>query len=84
MIPLEHNGDELEADVLWARCSRAIEGDVDNGSMMAGQSAGIVRERKTAREAIGDIVREAEAVGGLSLVETAEHNAARALFRKDA
>ena len=52
--------------------------------MMAGQSAGIVRERKTAREAIGDIVREAEAVGGLSLVETADHNAARALSRRDA
>lgn len=85
MLEGDPAADQAELEALYSgSLRRAVEGDIDNGSMMAGQSAGIVRERKTAREAIGDIVREAEAVGGLSLAETAEHNAARALSRKDA
>lgn len=38
------NGDELEAMYVGS-LRRAVEGDVDNGTMMAGQSAALVHER---------------------------------------
>ena len=56
---------------------RAVEGDVDNGTMMAGQSAALVRERATAAEAIASLVAEAEELGGLGLEALAARNAAR-------
>ena len=58
------NGDELEAMYVGS-LKRAVEGDVDNGTMMAGQSAALVRERATAAEAIASLVAEAEELGGL-------------------
>ena len=38
---------------------RAVEGDVDNGSMMAGQVAALVHERKTAQEVIDELMAQA-------------------------
>ena len=57
--------------------SRAVEGDVDNGTMMAGQSAALVCERATAAEAIARMMAEAEALGALDLAATASANARR-------
>lgn len=68
------NGDELEQMYLGS-LRRAVEGDVDNGSMMAGQIAALVRERKTAKGVIDEIISEAEALCGLSLEEVAALNA---------
>lgn len=70
------NGDELEA-MYAGSLKRAVEGDVDNGTMMAGQSAALVRERATAAEAVAAMVAEAEALGGLGLEALAARNAAR-------
>lgn len=70
------NGDELEAMYVGS-LRRAVEGDVDNGTMMAGQSAALVHERATAAEAIAAMVREAEALGGLDLSAMAAANARR-------
>ena len=56
---------------------RAVEGDVDNGTMMAGQSAALVCERATAAEAIARMMAEAEALGALDLAATASANARR-------
>jgi enoyl-[acyl-carrier protein] reductase II len=49
-----------------------VEGDVTQGSVMAGQSAGLVREILTAQEIIEDIVAEAEEVmrRGAALVQS--------------
>ncbi|WP_415996473.1 nitronate monooxygenase, partial [Gordonibacter pamelaeae] len=70
------NGDELEAMYVGS-LKRAVEGDVDNGTMMAGQSAALVRERATAAEAIASLVAEAEELGGLGLEALAARNATR-------
>lgn len=70
------NGDELEA-MYAGSLKRAVEGDVDNGTMMAGQSAALVRERATAAEAIAAMVAEAQALGALDLAATAALNARR-------
>jgi len=42
--------------------SGMVEGNVDNGLMMAGQSVGLIKEIKTAREIIDQIMAEAEAI----------------------
>lgn len=68
--------DPAELEELFAgSLRRAVEGDTESGSMMAGQSAGLVHERKTAREAILDLVEQAEAIGARSLSEMARCNA---------
>ena len=59
---LTKNGDELEAMYVGS-LRRAVEGDVDNGSMMAGQVAALVHERKTAQEVIDELMAQAQAVG---------------------
>ena len=41
--------------------ARAVAGDVENGSVMAGQVAALVAERGTAAGVIQEMVREAEA-----------------------
>ena len=56
---------------------RAVDGDVDNGTMMAGQSAALVHERATAAEAIARMIEEAEALGGLDLEALAALSARR-------
>lgn len=70
------NGDELEAMYVGS-LRRAVEGDVDNGTMMAGQSAVLVHERATAAEAIARMIEEAEALGGLDLEALAALSARR-------
>ena len=70
------NGDELEAMYVGS-LRRAVEGDVDNGTMMAGQSAALVHERATAAEAIARMIEEAEALGGLDLEALAARSARR-------
>ncbi len=74
---VEANGDELEAMYVGS-LRRAVAGDVENGSMMAGQVAALVSERKTAAEVIAEIMAEAEALGGLNLQQMADANARRA------
>ena len=59
---MEHNGDELEQMYLGS-LRRAIEGDVDNGSMMAGQVAALVHERKTAAQVIDELVGRGRGAG---------------------
>ena len=70
------NGDELEQMYLGS-LRRAVEGDVENGSLMSGQVAALVHERKTAAEVIDELVREAWARGARDLAEMARANAAR-------
>ena len=74
------NGDELEAMYVGS-LKRAVEGDVDNGTMMAGQSAALVHERATAAEAVARMIDEAEALGRLDLEALAESNARRGRVR---
>ena len=76
---LEKNGDEIEHMFLGA-LRRAVEGDVDNGDMMSGQIAGVVHERKTAAEVLGEMVREAEALGANDIAAMAAANAQRKRF----
>ena len=70
------NGDELEAMYVGS-LRRAVEGDVDNGTMMAGQSAALVPERATAAEAIARMIAEAVAGGGVGLAALAALSARR-------
>ncbi len=74
---VEANGDELEAMYVGS-LRRAVAGDVENGSMMAGQVAALVSERKTVAEVIAEVMAEAEALGGLDLQQMADANACRA------
>ncbi|WP_139652745.1 DUF561 domain-containing protein [Raoultibacter phocaeensis] len=77
--------DPRELEALYAgSLRRAVEGDVVRGSMMAGQSAGIVYERKTAREAISEMIGQAEALGMRSLEELAQANADRTPMQRGA
>lgn len=70
------SGEELEG-MYAGSLARAVAGDVENGSVMAGQVAALVTERGTAAEVIADMVREAEALAGRSLGELAELNSRR-------
>ena len=65
------SGEELEG-MYAGSLARAVAGDVENGSVMAGQVAALVTERGTAAEVIANMVREAEALAGRSLDELAE------------
>jgi len=53
---------QLEIEHFWAGALRraAIDGDVENGSVMAGQSVGLVREEKPAAKVMSDMLAEAE------------------------
>ena len=70
------SGEELEG-MYAGSLARAVAGDVENGSVMAGQVAALVTERGTAAEVIANMVREAEALAGRSLDELAELNSRR-------
>ena len=70
------SADELEG-MYAGSLRRAVEGDVDGGSMMAGQSAALVHARKTAAQAIADLMADAEVRGGLDLQQLACANASR-------
>ena len=73
---LAANGEELERMYLGA-LRRAVAGDVEDGTMMAGQCAALVHERKTAAELVDDLMAEAEALGACDLAQTSAANARR-------
>ncbi len=54
--------EELELLTLGSLRKAVIEGDVVNGSLMAGQIAGLVKKEKTCKEMIEEIMKEAEAL----------------------
>ncbi len=51
---------QLKIEHFWSGSLRraVIDGDIENGSLMAGQSVGFVKEVLTVKEVIGKIVRE--------------------------
>ncbi|MBE6465712.1 nitronate monooxygenase [Denitrobacterium detoxificans] len=74
-------GAELEAMYVGS-LRRAVEGDVDNGTIMAGQIAAIVHKRETAASVLAEMMSQAEELCGLTLEERATKSAQRALNRK--
>ncbi len=56
--------EELELLSLGGLRKAVVEGDVVNGSLMAGQSAGLVKEEYTCKELIEKVVTEAEKLLG--------------------
>lgn len=54
--------EELEHLTLGSLRKAVVEGDVVNGSLMAGQIAGLIKEEKTCEEIIKDIMSQAEAL----------------------
>lgn len=67
---MEERREITEADLIEFGTGRmrlgSIEGDVDNGSLMCGQIAGLIGEVKTCRQIVEKTVAEAEAIiGGL-------------------
>lgn len=70
------SGEELEG-MYAGSLARAVAGDVENGSVMAGQVAALVNERGTAAGVITEMVREAEALAGQSMDGLAALNARR-------
>jgi len=62
--------EELELLALGGLRKAVVEGDVKNGSVMAGQSAGMVKEEMTCRELIRKLVDETDAlIKGAALYE---------------
>ncbi len=55
---------QLEVEKFWAGSLRraVIEGDVENGSLMAGQSVGMVTEEQSMEEIFRNLVTEAEEI----------------------
>ena len=70
------SGEELEG-MYAGSLARAVAGDVENGSVMAGQVAALVNERGTAAGVIQSMVAEAEALAGRGLDELAAMNSRR-------
>ena len=54
--------EELEALTLGGLKKAVVEGDVKNGSLMAGQSAGLVKKEQTCQEIIEEVVTDARAL----------------------
>ena len=62
---MEKNGssfEELETLTIGSLRKAVVEGDVVNGSMMAGQIAGMVTKEQTCQEMIQEIMQEADAL----------------------
>ncbi len=62
-LKLEKQGagfEELEQLTLGSLRKAVVDGDVVNGSLMAGQSAGLVKKEQTCREIIEEIMKEAD------------------------
>ena len=66
--------DELEG-MYAGSLRRAVEGDVENGSLMSGQVACLVTERKTAKDVIAELMAEAQALASWDLQRMADANA---------
>ena len=71
------SADEVEA-ALAGSLHRAVEGDVDNGSLMSGQVACLSGDEKSAQEIVDDLMREALAWSKSDLQAMADANAGRA------
>ena len=71
------SADEVEA-ALAGSLHRAVEGDVDNGSLMSGQVACLIGDEKSAQEIVDDLMREALAWSKSDLQAMADANAGRA------
>lgn len=71
------SADEVEA-ALAGSLYRAVEGDVDNGSLMSGQVACLIGDEKSAQEIVDDLMREALAWSKSDLQAMADANAGRA------
>ncbi len=66
-IELENKGasfEELEQLTLGGLRRAVVDGDVVNGSVMAGQIAGMVKERMSCKELIDKLVRETDGIIG--------------------
>ena len=75
--------DDLEG-MYAGSLKRAVEGDMENGSILAGQVAALVKKRGTAKELIAELMAEAEALGALDLSAMAELNARQGRCLEDA
>ena len=66
-LKMEKDGasfEELEHLTLGSLRKAVIDGDVVNGSLMAGQSAGMVKKEESCKEIIEDVVTQAESLLG--------------------
>ncbi len=63
-----------DESLLAGSLRRAVEGDVVNGSMMAGQSACLVHDIKPCAEIITELMAEATRIAALNLAQLAEEN----------
>lgn len=66
-LKMEQNGasfEELELLTLGSLRKAVMDGDVVNGSVMAGQIAGLIKEERTCKEIIEGIMQEAEQLLG--------------------
>ena len=64
-IELENKGagfEELEQLTLGGLRRAVVDGDVKNGSVMAGQIAGMVKEKLSCKELIDKLVKETDAL----------------------
>jgi enoyl-[acyl-carrier protein] reductase II len=60
---LDQKAAQLEIEHFWAGALRraVIDGDIENGSLMAGQSVGLVTAEQPAAAIIAELVAQAEA-----------------------
>jgi len=60
---IEQDAAQLEIEHFWAGALRraAIDGDVERGSLMAGQSVGMVRREQSTQEIVEEIISQAAA-----------------------
>lgn len=60
---LDAKAAQLEIEHFWAGALRraVVDGDVENGSLMAGQSVGMVTREQSCREIVGELVDQAVA-----------------------
>jgi enoyl-[acyl-carrier protein] reductase II len=63
---LDHKAAQLEIEHFWAGALRraVIDGDVENGSLMAGQSVGMVHAEQPVAEILAELIAQAEAALG--------------------
>jgi enoyl-[acyl-carrier protein] reductase II len=60
---IDQKAAQLEIEHFWAGALRraVIDGDVENGSLMAGQSVGLVRSEQPAADILAELIAQAEA-----------------------
>jgi enoyl-[acyl-carrier protein] reductase II len=62
--------EELELLTLGGLKKVVVDGDVQNGSVMAGQIAGMIKEKMSCKEVIEKLVQETDALlGGTEIYE---------------